>query len=93
MYALSYVITSHLQFVTDRVICVSHFTAQMFISSLSTLITKPAPLLQLQTWQASLAIEGCARHANGVLDLNNMLETRRAGEGGRGGGGGFGRIV
>lgn len=56
------------------------FTPGMFSSSLCTLITE---LLQLQPWQTRLVMEGCDRHANDVLDVNNMLETRRAGERGR----------
>lgn len=37
------------------------------------------PLLLLLSCQTRLVIEGCDRHANVVLGLNNMLEIRGVG--------------
>lgn len=83
-------VTNHLQFLRNHVILslspfppsppsfsLFLFTTRMFSSSLSSLITKAS---SSSLGRQDSVIEGCDRHANAVLDLNNMLETRRVGE-------------
>lgn len=53
------------------------FLLLMFSTSLSSPNNKSS---LLQPWKTRLVIEGCDRHANAVLDLNNMQETHRVGE-------------